>query len=118
MSDKISDKKKADAVFTRHSEEEIQQFETAEAAIQYLEQGLKDKELQPIAVISNYKVVWRYHNNRGKDYTDDYINEIRRQAQSAGLIDWIAETGWLIRRLQSCFKQKPADLGISSKPLI
>ncbi|WP_138989739.1 hypothetical protein [Larkinella sp. C7] len=77
----MSEKKKADAVFTRHSEAEIQQFETTEEAIQYLEQGVKDKEIQPVAVISNYKVVWRYHNNRGKDYTDDYINEIRRQAE-------------------------------------
>ena len=77
----MSEKKKADAVFTRHSEAEIQQFDTSEEAIQFLEQGATGKEIQPVAVICNYKVVWRYHNNRGKDYTDDYINDIRRQAQ-------------------------------------
>ncbi|WP_421829316.1 hypothetical protein [Larkinella sp.] len=77
----MSEKKKADAVFTRHSEAEIQQFDTSEEAIQFLEQGAREKTIQPVAVFFNYKVVWRYHNNRGKDYTDDYINEIRRQAE-------------------------------------
>lgn len=76
----MSDKKQAQAVFTRFTEAETKVFETQEEAIQFLEQGIKDKDIQPIAVIVNYKVVWRHHNNRGKDYTDDYINEIRRQA--------------------------------------
>ncbi|RRA99859.1 hypothetical protein [Larkinella rosea] len=77
----MSDKKKAQAVFTRHTEAETQSFDTQEEAIHFLEQGVKNKDIQPIAVIVNYKVVWRYHNNRGRDYTDDYINEIRRQAE-------------------------------------
>ncbi|GAB3909326.1 hypothetical protein GCM10028803_46710 [Larkinella knui] len=77
----MSDKKKAEAVFTRFTEAETKVFDAQEEAIQYLEQGAKDKEIQPVAVIVNYKVVWRYHNNRGKEYTDDYINEIRRRAQ-------------------------------------
>lgn len=72
--------KKVEAIFTRHSEAEIERFETPEAAIQFLEQGLEGKEIQPIAVIANYKVVWRHHNNRGKAYTDDYIKEIRKKA--------------------------------------
>jgi hypothetical protein len=77
----MSDKKKAEAVFNRFTEAETRQFETQEEAIQFLEQGANEKEIQPVAVIVNYKVVWRYHNNRGKDYTDDYINEIRRRAE-------------------------------------
>ncbi|RAJ97428.1 hypothetical protein LX87_02328 [Larkinella arboricola] len=72
--------KKVEAIFNRHSEAEIQYFDTPEEAIQFLENGLKTKEIQPVAVISNYKVVWRHHNNRGKAYTDDYIKESRARA--------------------------------------
>ncbi|MGA0555796.1 hypothetical protein ACO2Q8_04030 [Larkinella sp. VNQ87] len=72
--------KKVEAVFNRHSEAEVAYFDTAEAAIAFLDQGLKDKEIQPIAVIANYKVVRRYQNNRGKNYTDDYIKETRQKA--------------------------------------
>lgn len=72
--------KKVEAVFTRHSEAEIEQFDTPEEAIQFMEQGLADKTIQPIAVIANYKVVWRHHNNRGKAYTDDFIKETRQRA--------------------------------------
>lgn len=76
----MSDKKQAQAVFTRFAEAETRLFDAQDEAVQFLEQGVQNKEIQPIAVIVNYKVVWRYHNNRGKEYTDDYINEIRRQA--------------------------------------
>lgn len=72
--------KKVEALFNRHSEAEIERFDTPEEAIQYMEQGLQSKEIQPIAVIDNYKIVWRHHNNRGKVYTDDYIKESRAKA--------------------------------------
>ncbi|GAB3915899.1 hypothetical protein [Larkinella terrae] len=77
----MSERKKALAVFTRHAEPETQSFDTKDEAVRFLEQGVKDKEIQPIAVIVNYKVAWRYHNNRGREYTDDYINEIRKRAE-------------------------------------
>ncbi|GAB3314920.1 hypothetical protein GCM10027299_03670 [Larkinella ripae] len=72
--------KKVEALFNRHAEAEIVYFDTAEEAIQFMEKGLNSKEIQPIAVTVNHKVVWRYHNNRGKVYTDDYIKESRKRA--------------------------------------
>ncbi|MFD1141980.1 hypothetical protein ACFQ4C_12710 [Larkinella insperata] len=72
--------KKVEAIYNRHAEAEISYFDTPEEAIQFLEQGLEAKEIQPVAVIANYKVVWRHHNNRGKAYTDDYIKETRKKA--------------------------------------
>ncbi|MFC5412346.1 hypothetical protein ACFPMF_23680 [Larkinella bovis] len=74
-------KKKVEAIYHRHAEPFIDYFETAETAIQFMEQGLESKEIQPVAVIANYKVVWRHHNNRGKAYTDDFIKETRSRAQ-------------------------------------
>ncbi|GAB3261827.1 hypothetical protein GCM10027347_27120 [Larkinella harenae] len=73
--------KKVEAIFNRHTEAEIAYFDAPEEAIQFMEEGLKSKEIQPVAVIANYKVVWRHHNNRGKAYTDDFIKEIRKRAE-------------------------------------